>query len=250
MASEKPIITLVHGAWHPPHYYRKLIEPLREHGYIVLAPPMPTTGLDDSVVGKTYIDDVKRIYESLLPCFDAAKEAIIVCHSQGGIAGSAETEGQTVGERRAKGLQGGIKAIVYVAAFALPEKGTSLISVVGGQTPDWYDPDGPFYKVNKRAAMSCYGMLPETERVAALDGLVYQSKASQHAPAHFVAADVKCPKFYIACKEDGAIPFAAQMAWSQFTGCNVIEIDSDHSPFLREATNKQVLDIIIDIAAK
>lgn len=82
-SSTNPIIVIVHGAFHPPIYYRKLVEPLRAQGYTVLAPPMPTTGLDDSVAGTTYVDDVRRINESLLPLFDKeGREAVIVGHSQ------------------------------------------------------------------------------------------------------------------------------------------------------------------------
>ena len=80
--TSKPVIVIVHGAFHPPVYYRKFIEPLRASGYTVLAPAMPTTGLDDSVAGKTYRDDVRRIYESLLPLLDEGREAVIVGHSQ------------------------------------------------------------------------------------------------------------------------------------------------------------------------
>lgn len=81
--STKAIIIIIHGAFHPPIYYRNLIEPLRAQGYTVLAPPMPTTGLDDSVNDTTYVDDVRRIHESLLPLFDKeGREAVVVAHSQ------------------------------------------------------------------------------------------------------------------------------------------------------------------------
>ena len=81
-SNSKPVIVIVHGAFHPPIYYRKFIEPLRAKGYTVLAPAMPTTGLDDSVAGTTYKDDVRRIYETLLPFLDEGREAVIVGHSQ------------------------------------------------------------------------------------------------------------------------------------------------------------------------
>lgn len=138
MAVEQPVITIIHGAFHPPVYYRKLIQPLRESGYIVIAPALPSTGLDDSITDKTYVDDVKRIHESLIPLLDQGKEAVVVCHSQGGIAGSALLEGQTVEERKTRGLNGGIKAIIYISAFALPEKGMSLISSIGGSPAGFY----------------------------------------------------------------------------------------------------------------
>lgn len=132
MTAQKPFIALIHGSWHPPHYYRKLIGQLQQQGFTVVAPPLTSVGFDDSIEGKTYKDDVKRIHDVLLPYLETGREAVLVCHSSGGISGSAATEGQTLDERRARGEKGGIRGIVYMAAFALPEKGTSLLDAVGG----------------------------------------------------------------------------------------------------------------------
>lgn len=138
MASQKPVIVLIHGAFFAPVHYRTLIEPLRAQGYIVLSPPMPSTGLDDSAAGKTYVDDVKRLLEYLVPYLDEGKEAVVIGHSQGGIAASAVTEGQTVEERKAQGLKGGIKAVIYLTALAIPMKGASLLGLLGGTPPPIY----------------------------------------------------------------------------------------------------------------
>lgn len=138
MASEKPVIILVHGAWHYPAYYRKLIHPLRVQGYTVLAPTNASVGIDDSIAGKTYKDDVKRIHEVLLPHLDGGREAVMVCHSYGGIPGTASLEGHTVMERAAKGLKGGVKSILYIAAAVLPQRGMSLASLLPNGYPDYY----------------------------------------------------------------------------------------------------------------
>lgn len=132
MAAEKPIVVVVHGAFHLPQYYQRLIGPLRQQGYTVLAPALPSTGSDDSINGRTYVDDVRRIHEILLPLLDAGRTAVVVGHSQGGIAASAVAEGQTIEARNYRGLPGGITAVLYVAAFALPAKGMSLIESIGG----------------------------------------------------------------------------------------------------------------------
>lgn len=132
---------LVHGACHPPHFYRKLIDNLRRHGYTVLAPPLPTAGLDDSIGHKTYIHDVERIYEDLLPQLDAGKKAVLICHSFGGIAGSAATENHTVEERALRGQRGGIIAVVFIAAAILAQKDTCFLSSVGNRLPSLYTAD-------------------------------------------------------------------------------------------------------------
>ncbi|ETS82753.1 hypothetical protein PFICI_04629 [Pestalotiopsis fici W106-1] len=254
MATERPVIVLIHGAWHPPHYYRKTIDLLRKQGYVVLAPPLPTTGLDDSVAGKTYVDDVKRVHEALLPHLDAGRQAVILCHSQGGIAGSACVEGQTVEDRKTRGLDGGIKAVVYLAAFALSNHGASLMGDIGGKCAPFFSPDPedpPFHKLNEKAANTFYNCLqPEEARQSLVDGLVYQSKASQHAGAHFVATDVTVPKTYIVCSEDQAIPREAQIHMAQATGCEIVEITSDHSPFLQDDKNQEIVDVVFRVASK
>lgn len=138
MPSPSPVIVLIHGAFFAPVHYRTLIDPLRAQGYTVLAPPMPTTGVADCVTGKTYADDARRVLDYLGPFLDAGREAVVVGHSQGGLATSAVTEGQTVADRAARGLKGGIKAVVYLTALALPTKGASLMSILGGTPPPIY----------------------------------------------------------------------------------------------------------------
>jgi hypothetical protein len=99
-------------------------------------------------------------------------------------------------------------------------------------------------EVNEKAGMAFYNMLPESQHPLLLDGLAYQSVASQYAKVHFVATDVTVPKTYVVCTEDGAFPVAAQRSRAEKAGCKVIEIESDHSPFLRDVTAQKMVDIV------
>ena len=136
---EKPVIVLVHGAWHRPLHYIELINGLRFKGFTVVAPLNATAGWDNTIVGKTHFDDVRLIQSAMNPYLDAGKEVVLVCHSYGGIPGTAAAESNTVAERKAKGENGGIISVVYIAAFALPQPGLSLWIGVGGVKPDWWD---------------------------------------------------------------------------------------------------------------
>ncbi|KAI0111936.1 alpha/beta-hydrolase [Daldinia grandis] len=249
MASQKPVIVLIHGAFFSPVHYRTLIEPLRSQGYIVLSPPMATTGLDDSVAGKTYVDDVKRILVCLLPYLDEGREAVVVGHSQGGIAASALTEGQTVEDRKAKGLKGGIKSVIYLTALAIPTKGESLLSMLGGTPPPIFKVEGPFYVVTETANDDL--PISEEEKRALAKSLVHQSKDSLEAPVQFTAADVTVPKTYIVCTEDKSLPASLQEQFAQATGCNIVKLQAGHFPFLESDEGaKKVVDIIVDVAGK
>ncbi|KAK7972382.1 hypothetical protein PG988_006516 [Apiospora saccharicola] len=222
MATPKPVIVLVHGACHPPHFYRELICHLREDGYIVLAPPLPTTGLDDSVAYKTYTHDVQRIHEDLLPYLDDGRKAVLVCHSFGGIAGSAATENQTIEERKLSSRPGGIMAVVFIAAV------------------------GPLLKCDNTAADLFYDS--ELSRQDLFHQLVHQSRASIMKDVHFVTSDVKAPIYYIKCTKDKAIPADFQQEMALNSGCRIMEIESDHSPFLHSDATLEVVKHIRAIA--
>ncbi|KAI1210895.1 alpha/beta-hydrolase [Annulohypoxylon truncatum] len=253
MTSQKPVVVIIHGAFFSPMHYRRLIEPLRAQGYVVISPPMPTTGLDDSVAGKTYVDDVKRILELLTPYLDEGREAVVLGHSQGGIAASALTEGQTIQDRKVKGLKGGIKAVIYLTALAIPVKGATLLGLLGGTLPPIYRVEGPFYVLTELALSPEGGdmRVPEEEQQGLAKSLVHQSKASLEAPVQYTAVDVTVPKTYIVCSEDPSLPATLQESMAQAAGCKVVKIEAGHFPFLESAEKaKEVVDVIVEIAGQ
>lgn len=133
MAPENPIIVLVHGAWQTAAQWQPLAERLVGSGFTVVQPQNASSGTDAATLrGKTYQDDVKVIRSAMQPHLAAGKEIVIVCHSYGGVPASAAAAGYQVHERRALGLSGGIRHIVYLAAFAFPAKGLSLLMALGG----------------------------------------------------------------------------------------------------------------------
>lgn len=144
-AIAKPIIILAHGAWHRPLHYLSLIEPLRSQGYTVVAPPLPTTGYDTtSLANATFADGVLAIRTAMQPYLEAGRDIVVVAHSHGGILATDSVVGETVQDRQQRGEAGGVKAMVYIAAFAPPYAGTSLAETLGmkGESghPSWWYP--------------------------------------------------------------------------------------------------------------
>jgi len=137
MSSSKPVIVLVPGAFHRPSVWRAVAEPLREKGFIVVTPPLSVCGdLSTKTVesqewkdlaAKGPVDDAKLIHDELLPFLDDGNEAVVVSHSYGSVPACVAIEGQTVPDRAAKGLRGGIKAVINIAGFAFPVRGKSLM---------------------------------------------------------------------------------------------------------------------------
>lgn len=124
MAPEKPVILLVHGAFQQPAHYESVLSPLRDRGFIIIAPRLPTTGTDP---GLDYTDDVRVINNALEPLLDAGREVIVLAHSFGTLPASHCIEGESVAERKDCGFTGGIIHYINVCGFSYPEKGKNIM---------------------------------------------------------------------------------------------------------------------------
>src|SRR5689334_13551646 len=119
-STKKPTIVIVHGAWHQPLHYLKLHDLLQARGHAVRIPVLVTSGQQISVPNKSISDDVSVIQHVLQEEFTKGNEVVLVCHSYGGLPGTASAFGQSIEERQANGAAGGVRAVVYIAAFAPP----------------------------------------------------------------------------------------------------------------------------------
>lgn len=146
--SSKPTILIVHGAWSKPApAYEPLQRQLQSRGYECHLAENSTSG-GDEVRGVTWKDDVKNILNTALPLFEQGKEVTIIAHSYGGLPAAIATQAQGVEERAREGKKGGFRQIIYVAAFAVPQKDIDLLAVFGGQWPPWADFTTPYAKVS------------------------------------------------------------------------------------------------------
>ena len=134
---QKPVILIVHGAWHRPWHYRALINDFRAKGYTVAAPTLVSSGEDDSIVTKTYHDDAARCHDALSAYLEQGRTVIGIGHSYGGVVLGAAILGHTVAERESKGLKGGFVSAAFIAAVPALQKGPSLYEAAGNQ---WLNP--------------------------------------------------------------------------------------------------------------
>ncbi|KAL7628403.1 hypothetical protein AAE478_002605 [Parahypoxylon ruwenzoriense] len=128
MDTTKPTIVLIHGGWHVPDSYSKLVNALRTIGYEVHVPRLPS--VNESRPPNTDLSTdtglVRSYVESLV---EAGRTVIAIMHSYGGQVGTNSLCGLSRAARSQKGLSGGVSRLVYMSAFALPEGG-SMISIV------------------------------------------------------------------------------------------------------------------------
>ena len=115
-----------------PVHYRPALDVLELAGYLIEAPPLPSC-----VDGKSSPeDDVELIARRATELVEAGKDVVAIAHSYGGMVASAALSGLGLRERRKKGLPGGIKRIIYTAAF-VPLPGTSLEKMAPTDSVGW-----------------------------------------------------------------------------------------------------------------
>lgn len=78
MASSKPTIVLVHGAWHGPRNYQSLIERLEAAGYDVIAPSLPS--VSENPVTKNLDEDIAAVRSAIEPAADEGKDVVVGNH--------------------------------------------------------------------------------------------------------------------------------------------------------------------------
>jgi pimeloyl-ACP methyl ester carboxylesterase len=134
MVGKKPVVLLIHGAWQSIDQYAALKGLLEQAGLTVHLTANATSGPDASKIrGKTHLDDVARIHAAMEEPLAQGLEIILVCHSYGGVPATVAVENYQIPERQERGLPGGVRHVVYLAAFALPQRGASLLAGLGGQ---------------------------------------------------------------------------------------------------------------------
>lgn len=227
MSTTKPTIVFVTGAWHLPHLYAPLIDPLKAAGYSVLAPSLPSVGgiYDD------FIEDVNVVREAVQSAIDKGNDVVVLMHSSGGVIGSEAVAG--LSKREQPTGKHGVVRLVFLCAFALPEQ-VSLWEALGGQPRPWWEPIGENKKQWK--AIENHDIFYNDVDPKVADSLTGQLKYQSHG--HFTskqtyAAWKHIPSSYIICTKDMAIPMQVQEGMSSQPESNftIERLEASHSPF-------------------
>ncbi|KAI1806244.1 Alpha/beta hydrolase fold-1 [Daldinia bambusicola] len=237
METSKPAVIIVTGGFHQPHHYNPLKIRLEADGHEVFVPLLRSCG---SQAGVTWKDDVALIHETVEPHMDNGKEFVVICHSYGGVPACAATNGLTVEERKRNGKKGGFRAILLIAAFAVPRVGADVLECFGGQYPSWMTHQ-PFYQknarcfVNDKAKQIFYNDLPGDVVEQCFSSLVPFSQDSLETPVEFAAPDLTIPSTYLICENDlGMPPHAQETFAASIPGVKVERCSAGHSPFLSQ----------------
>jgi pimeloyl-ACP methyl ester carboxylesterase len=225
-AAEQKTVVLVHGAFADGSSWSKVIPLLQAKGLKVVAVQNPLSSLAAD------IDATKRVIDA------QSGPVILVGHSWGGVVISAA------------GVDDKVKALVYVAAFALPP-GVSVNDVGAGKPPlpwlqELQQDAGGYLRLSDAAVGKYFAQdlgADEVAVVASTQGPTFGGLFDEKSD---VAAHASLPSWYIVAKADGMIPPAAEAAMAASIGAHVTEIDGSHVVMLSHP--QAVADVILAAA--
>ncbi len=232
-------IVLVHGAFGGSWAWESVIEGLRAAGHVAEAVDLPGNRANPRPVEEVSLD----VYaEHVCDVLSAGPPAILVGQSMGGVV---------VTQAAARCPQN-VRSLVYVAAF-LPSDGQSLLDLVAL-------PEAAGDQVQANLVVeddAAVAIMPPEGALHALYGCADPDRARESAaklapqplapfgqpvsvPEQNADAFAARPRAYVTCLQDRAIMPALQRRMFEAAGCDpVIEIDTDHAPYL-SATDELV----------
>ncbi len=229
----RPRLILIHGAWVGPWEFDALVTVLRERGWLIDTPELPSVGSTAGIA-----DDAAAVTAAL----DASPlPAVLIGHSYGGIPITQAGDHPLV------------ERLVYVTAFALDE-GESAASSMGGSLPEWWGiRDGQVTmgrSREERVAMIAADLPPEAAPVAEQLADLFRphSYRSLTEPVTRVAWRHK-PTTYIVTENDGVLPPAFQESLAARSAVDIIRIAHGHAPFNEDPTGFADLIELVAVGA-
>ncbi|WP_080036682.1 alpha/beta fold hydrolase [[Actinomadura] parvosata] len=205
----KGTLLLVHGAWHSPSCWDRLVPELEERGWRTSTVDLPSTWGDPQV---GMYDDARAVRERLLAL---EGPVTVLAHSYGGVPVSEVAE--TVPN---------VRRLVYLAAHML-EAGEAVITPLGGP---WFPEDAELLPAPDQPIETLYHDVPAAWAQAAVARLRPQS-ARAFTERQTRASWRALPSALIVCDDDRIMP--ELFIKRQLTMTEVVRhLPGDHSPFL------------------
>ncbi|KAI1126418.1 Alpha/beta hydrolase fold-1 [Nemania abortiva] len=124
--STKPVVLIASASCHTPNHYNKLVKLLREAGYEVHVPQLPSSnGARPPNADLASDTDVFSSYTTKLA--DAGHTIAVLSHSYGGMVATNALYGLSTTARAARGLPGGVSHLVFAGGSYVVSQGTSIV---------------------------------------------------------------------------------------------------------------------------
>ncbi|KAK1455981.1 hypothetical protein CCUS01_10341 [Colletotrichum cuscutae] len=241
-------IIFTHGGFHLPAYFDLAKARLEKAGFSpVVTIRHPSIRTDPKI---TVDDNARNIQAELAPYLEQGKEFLTLAHSYSGSPLTIAAKGYSVKERVARGLKGGIRAIVFVTANIPPKAGASALSVLPPGLDIVNITDG-LVIANAKAKVAFYG--PNMGNKLAdeyIATLLPQSQEALLGPVSISSEELTVPIYYILYEKDQTIsPATQQQIISTIpTLKRVLRNPGRHSAFITEV--EMFIEQINEIADK
>ena len=209
---------LLHGAFCQNWVWQDTTNALIAGGHIVEALDLPTSGSNPADLGGL-ADDVATVTCALE---ETGAETVLVGHSGAGMVLAELADHPAV------------RHSVYVAGLR-PQRGQSIVDMLGGETPDWMvvRPDDGVVQVSDNADLVRRTLCADVEEERFLRDVYpryvltslrsFADASSASAAGHGTT--------YVICEQDQAVPPAAQEAMASAAD-HVERLPSSHAPLL------------------
>ena len=224
MAAEPPkTVVLVHGAWADGSSWGKVIPLLEAKGLRVVAVQNPLSSLADDVAR------TRRAIEQ------APGPVILVGHSWGGMVITQA------------GTDDKVKALVYVAAFALP-KGQSVNSATAGNPPPPWSAllqadSAGYVRLSDEAVAKYFAQDLSKDEIAIIAATQGPTFAGAFDDKLTAAAYENKPSWFVVPTADSMIGAGPEKAMAAAIKAKVTELDGSHVIMLSKP--REVADVIL-----
>ena len=246
-------ILFIPGYWEGPKPFQNLSSLLQASGLATETATLPSTGTT-SPSNPGMHDDIAAIRKVVSKLVEEEqRDVVMVLHSAGGFLGANATEGLDVPARKAKGLVGGVRKMVFLAGGVLPVgvKHQPLpffkieVSVLTLRLP--VPPFASF--LTKGGALFCkeperllFNDLGDEDKEEWLTALAPQPARDWDDVITYAGwKDVPC--VYLVCGRDQVIPPAMQVQWAESIGARVERCEAGHMPML--SVPERVVEVIM-----
>ncbi|EHA57766.1 hypothetical protein MGG_13101 [Pyricularia oryzae 70-15] len=231
-------IVIIPGAWQKPVAWDRFIRELEAAGHKAILVSLPTVGGTELPL-KSLEDDVAAVRGVLARLAEEKRDALLLCHSAGGLVASSAVEGV-----------GNVAGVVYVTAFMVP-RGRSLLDMMGGRPFDWME-------VLEDRVLANPALLPQVAfndldgptRDAAIEDMTHTSIKLFSSPCTYEpwSNGVKCG--FVFCSEDNAVPLPIQQQMAAQLGPDAITatVKAGHCPFV--SIPHELLDAVESVSRR
>jgi pimeloyl-ACP methyl ester carboxylesterase len=204
------VLVLVHGAWHGAWCWDGVLSELSARGVPAVAVELPLTG---------FRDDVAAVRRAIA---EAGHEVVVCAHSYGGMVVSTAAVGMA-----------GVRHLVFLAAFQADEgedMATLMMREPSALTAALaVGPEG--ITVDRSRLHAVFYSDSDPSVIAGLAERLRPMPREDPGVISGTPAWAAIPSTYVVCTRDNAIAPATQRFMAARAG-QVVEWDTDHSPFL------------------